>query len=236
MSKYMVKLKPSQRRVMVVKHPLLDNASPPLTSEKIEELLPQAISGDQEARDALILGHLSMLRNTIGRYIKHWPLTRRFQDEMVSVGLLTLTRVVNRLQEDTLGERLLGPYLLNYICKYIEIEITKLRGIAPASTSTNLRRIQAGRTPIFGEIECSVDNPGVKEAHCYYEAGFDEVDTMEIVDRLRIESHNCELILDREYWGLNDSEAAKRTGIPQQTVQWYRTKMLKRYHELTGEN
>ena len=235
MSKYMVKLKPSQQGGQLFRHPVFKGTKRPLTDEQIEELLPKSIAGEQSAREALILGHMAMLKSTVGRYLKHWPLTRRFKDEMISAGLLTLTRVITNLQDDTLGDRPLGPYLLNHICKHLEIEIATLRGIAPAPVRTNQRRIKDGKSPIYGAIECDLNTAGVEERSCYYEAGFEEVDTMEIIDKLRIESHNCELLLDQEYWGLNDSEAAKRTGIPQQTVQWYRTKMLKRYRELTGD-
>ena len=235
MSKCMVKLRPSQQKAWSLKHPLLDDAPSPLTEHQLAVLTPKAISGDLEARQDLIIGHLSMLRNTVGRYMYHWPLTRRLQDEMVSAGLYTLTRVVNNLTEDTLDGRALGPYLLNHICKHIEIEIATLRGIAPAPMRTNQRRIQNGQLPIFGEIVTDVQHPVVKEGYCYFEEGFEELDTLDVIDKLRVESHNCELLLDREYWGLTDTEASKRTGIPRQTVQWYRAKMLKRYQELTGD-
>lgn len=237
MSKCMVKLGPSQQSVLPVKHPVLKKVSSPLAEDEINELIPQAIAGSTQAREKLILGHLGMLRHTIGRYLYHWPLTRRFLDEMVSVGLITLTRQINMLTEDTLNEHELGVYLLQHICKHIEIEIAKLRGIAPASMRTNQRRVEKGKEPIYGAVETNLQNPHVKDGFCYMEAGFEELETMEVIELLQndVDSYLVPIILSRDCWGLNDHEIARKTGAPQQTVSWCRQEMLKRYDELTGE-
>lgn len=235
MSNCMVKLRPSQQKARLFKHPLLDDAPPPLTEAQLAVLIPEAISNNKEARDELIIGHLSMLRNTVSRYLYHWPLTRRFRDEMVSVGLYTLTRVVTDLTEDTLDGRLLGPYLLNHICKHIEIEIASLRGIAPAPMRTNQRRMQNGQPPIFGEVIADIQHSIMREGYYYIEEGFEELETLEIIDKLRVESHHYEVLLNEEYWGLTDWEVSQRTGIPRQTIHWYRTELLKRYQELVGD-
>jgi hypothetical protein len=210
-------------------------ATEPLEEEQIERLLPSAIKGSIEAQQELVLGHLSMLRHTVGRYLYHWPLTRRFQEEMVSAGLHAMTRAVNRLKEDTLENQSLGRYLLNHICKRIEIEIARLRGICPAPTRTNQRRIKNGEGPIFGEIEADVHTPSFVEGYFYIEEGFEEYDIRDALDKIKEQSHKCELLLSEECWGLNDTEASKLTGIPRQTVQWYRSEMLKRYQELIGD-
>lgn len=231
----MVKLRPSQQKVRPFKHPLLDSATGPLDEERAGILMSEAIEGSKDAKQELVLGHLSMLRHTVGRYLYHWPLTRRFKDEMVSAGLYALTYAVNRLKADTLGEQSLGRYLLNHVCKRIELEVAKLRGICPAPPRTNQRRVKNGAEPIFGEVEADVYDPVRADGYFYIEEGFEECDIRDVLSRLKEESHKCELLLSEECWGLNDTEAAKLTGIPRQTVRWYRNEMLKRYRELIGD-
>jgi len=234
MSKHMVKLRLSQQMVRPFKHPLLDTAKDALIEEQIANLLPAAIAGDKEARDELLLGHLSMLRHTIGRYLYHWPLTRKFRDDMVSAGLLAMTRAINRLTENTLGGKSLGQYLLNNACSAIEDEIARLRGICSAPPRTNRRRAQNREEPIFGYVETDLEDPDIQDGHSYMEPGFDEIDVMDTLEKLRDESDKRALLLNEEYWGLSDVEIAKRTGIPRITVRWYRSELLKRYRELTG--
>jgi hypothetical protein len=234
----MVKLRPSQQKVRPFKHLLLDTAQDALPDAKVDSLVVAALKGDDKARQELIVGHLSMLRHTIGRYLYHWPLTRRFRDDMISAGLQALTHAVNRLEGDTLGNKTLGQYLLNNICATVEDEIARLRGICPAPPSTNRRRSSNGDTPIFGHVESDIENPAVQDGYYYYiEERFEEIDVLDMLDKLREESDkrtSLTLLLDEEYWGLSDTEVSKKTGIPRQTISWYRSEMLKRYRELTG--
>jgi DNA-directed RNA polymerase specialized sigma24 family protein len=230
----MVKLRPSQQTVRPFKHPLLDTAKDALTEEQIATLLPVAIAGNKEARGELLLGHLSMLRHTIGRYLYHWPSTRKFCDDMVSAGLFAMTRAISKLTENTLGDKPLGQYLLNNACAAIEDEIARLRGSCPAPPSTNRRRVQNGEEPIFGQVETDLEDPDIQDGHSYMESGFDEIDVMDTLEKLRDESDKRALLLKEEYWGLSDLEVSERTGIPRRTVCRYRLELLERYRELTG--
>jgi len=234
MSKHMVKLRSSQQTVRPFKHPLLDTAKDALTEEQVAALLPAAIAGNKEARGELLLGHLSMLRHTIGRYLYHWPLTRKFRDDMVSAGLFAMTRAINRLTDGVLKDKSLGTYLLNHICKHVEMEIARLRGIAPAPPRTNQRYVENGEEPIFGQVGTDLEDPDIQNGHSYMEPGFDEIDVMDTLEKLRDESDKRALLLKEEYWGLSDLEVSERTGIPRRTVCRYRLELLERYRELTG--
>jgi hypothetical protein len=231
----MVRLTPSQQRVQHFKHPLLDFAPPPLTELEIAELLARTFDGDGVARNELILGHLALLRHTVGRYLAHWPLTRRFLDEMVSSGLFGITRAMSKLTAEILRDREIGSYLANHIKKHIEEGVARLRGIAPASVRTNQRRVEMGLDPIFGEVVDDVDNPALVDGYCYIETGFEEFDVLEAIEQLRGEFEQLDIVFDRKNWGLNDGELSDLTGIPRRTVNWYRSELLRRYRELTGD-
>lgn len=228
MSKHMVKLRPDQQKVRPFQHDLLDNASKPL--KIIDLLVARAVTGDQEARDALIVGHLSMLRHTIGRYLYHWPVTRRFKNDMVSAGLLVMTRAVRNLQPRTLIGQTLGQYLLNNICAAVEDEVARLRGICPRGPSTNRRYVQQGHDPFYGEIE----SVALEDAQVYIEPRFEEFDVLDVVEKLKQEADICDRLLSRELWGLTDAEISDQIGVSESTVYRHRVKMLQRYLELTG--
>jgi hypothetical protein len=125
----------------------LDKVAGPLSAEELSELVPLALEGDKYARNELIVGHLSMLRHTVGRYLYHWPLTRRFLDEMVSAGVYGMTYAVQNLVKEALKDKTVGLYILHHIYKHIESEICALRGIAPAPLRTNQRRVEQGLCP-----------------------------------------------------------------------------------------
>jgi len=231
----MVKLRPSQQTVRPFRHPLLDTAKGALTKDQVAKLLQAMLEGNKGAKQQLILGHLSMLRHTIGRYLYHWPLTRRFRDEMVSAGLYALTSAMGRLKSGTLGNKMLGQYLLNHICKHVEMEIARLRGIAPAPVRTNQRRAQRGMEPVFGWVEMDIDSLTVQDGYCYIESRFEEFNVLDAIEELKGEFAQLDIIFDPEYWDLNDTELAELVNIPRRTVSWYRSELLRRYYELIGD-
>ncbi|KPK52843.1 MAG: hypothetical protein AMS22_08460 [Thiotrichales bacterium SG8_50] len=230
MSKYMVKLRPSQQTVRPFKHDLLNDVEP-LETEEVDLLVGPALAGCKEARDGLVLGHLAMLRHTIGRYLHHWPVTRRFLDDMVSAGLLAMTRAIGNLQPATLVSQTVGQYLLNHICAAVEDEVARLRGICPAAPSTNRKYSRLGRDPVYGVVESDVTDNG----HAYLEPRFTEFEVLEGVEQLKREAGICALLLDRSLWGLTCEEVSDRLGISRWTVYRNRAKLHQRYLELIGE-
>ncbi len=242
MSKCMVRLTPTQLRCSPVKHPLFDGIAGPLDEEQLSELVPLALGGDECARDELIVGHLSMLRHTVGRYLHHWPLTRRFLDEMVSAGVYGMVHALQILNEGSLESKTIGTYLLQHIYKHIETEVCALRGIAPAPIRTNQKRVKEGLAPIFGTVIGDVAAAQFTAGYSYIEPGFEEFDVFEALDKLRNEFDkmrddfaHLDIIFDRENWGKTNREVSDITGVPRRTVHWYRTELLRRYKELTDK-
>lgn len=235
MSKCMVRLTPSQLRCRPVEHPLFDGIAGPFGDEELSELVPLAIEGDEHARNELVVGHLSMLRHTVGRYLYHWPLTRRFLDEMVSAGVYGMIHALQILNEESLEDKTIGTYLLQHIYKHIESEVGALRGIAPAPVRTNQKRVQEGLEPIFGDVVGEAASTPFLSSYSYIEPGFEEFDVLEAIEQLRDEFEQLDIIFDCENWGKTNRELSDLTGVPRRTVHWYRTELLRRYKELTDK-
>lgn len=235
MSKCMVRLQPGQQRSRTFRHPLLNDLPAAEPAAVVSELVDKALGGDVDARDKLITCHLLLLKHTIGRYLHHWPITRRFLDEMVSAGLYGMVKAMDNLTADKVESKSVGIIMIGYIRKYVEEEIAALRGIAPAPVRTNQRRVEHGLEPIFGEVIDGISSPRVQEGYYYIEPGFEEYDVLEAINQLRGEFEQLDMIFDKKYWGMTDKELAKLTGIPRRTVSWYRTELLRRYRNLTGD-
>jgi hypothetical protein len=234
MSKHIVKLYPNQQKAKPFKHPLLNDAKNSLTDVEIEELVLAVLQWKSvSASEKLILAHLPLLRQIIGRYLFYWPLTNRFLEDMVSAGVYAITIALNNLTEKRLQNKSIGTYLANHICEHIEIEISKLRGIAPAPKRTNFRRVKQGKDPIFGTVEASLTS--AKDSCFYLDSSFEEVAIIDVLEYMEKELGKPEILFDSKLWGLSDSEAADEIGVPRRTVGYRRAILYKRFLELVGD-
>lgn len=108
----------------------------------LEETIWWAIHGHSGAEELLILGHSYLVSMIVGRFIYHWPVTERFEEEMVAVGLLAVTQKIYDLDTmDTMDDWQWLPYkLMNSITYQIEKFLNENMTIVRASFATNRRR------------------------------------------------------------------------------------------------
>jgi len=220
----LIKLQPNQKNVRAFKHPLLDGKvyiNPPST------LIEAAQRGDANAISSLIDNSLPLLRSIIGRYLYHWPATRRFEEDMVSVGICEIAKTLNNLPETDN----LGYLLMSRVCAAIEDDVNRMLGIVSASPRTNRRRESMGLDPILGLIEAALEDLPLE---CT-DSSFEIVDILDLVKKLQGEFYRLETVLQPRYWGLTDSEISQELDIPRRTVSWYRQELWKRYLELVEE-
>jgi hypothetical protein len=135
---------------------------------------------NKQATDDLILGHMYLVKWLAGRYLYHWPETRRFEDDMVAEGLLAITAVTNRI--------VIGMTLPNYrgllvttIKQYIEDYINDNRSLVRATRIINQRRVESGQPAEYATVISYHDNEVA--ATCWDDAlaTIDIWDTVEFV-------------------------------------------------------
>lgn len=85
-----IKLSPGQTRQRKVEHPLLDG-SKLMSDEQTDHAIN---AGD---RDALVTGHLFLVKVIVGRFLANWPESQRFEEDMVSEGVLALVTMVDHI-------------------------------------------------------------------------------------------------------------------------------------------
>lgn len=174
-----IHLTSKQKTRMPFNHPLLDNAKD-LEETEIPALLFRHFKGDSQATQSLVLGNLGLVRAIVGRFLYHWPDSRRFEDDMVSEGFTALIQV---LEDLTLRKQHhLRPMMVMRIKLNIEVMLNDLRSHAAASLRTNFKRLKAGKAPEYifaGQLNESTDAP----------AGSDSgelcVDVLDCLERLQ---------------------------------------------------
>ncbi len=237
----MVHLTPAQRKRKKFSHPLTDEASAPLPEEEVLSLIATYFANDKEnklhieAGKELVVNYFRLLRSTVARYLYHWPITRRFLDEMVSSGTVSITRIVFNLKPEQLyGDTPLYTFtglIENTIRTDIENTINRLRGVVPAPRRTNCRREQENKKPVYGTVETDLASDIVADSKNCADTGlfiFETKDAIDAITRTELEKR----ILAQDNWGLSNVELSRKIGTSPQYIGRLRKQLRYRYMKL----
>lgn len=236
-----VHLTSAQRRRKRFKHPLLDDAPRPLSTECLDQLLSEYFETAKvrirriEIGQELVVNYFCLLGGVVARYLYHWPVSRRFLNEMVSTGAETITRIIADLSAEKLHEgdwfMSLGGLIESWIRFDIEDTINKFRGVAPASRGTNKNQERGGLKPIYGTVETDLASETVKNSQGYEDMGcltFEIQDTLRAVAKTDVERQ----VLSAENWGLSNAELAEKLGRSERGILGIRARLHERYAKL----
>jgi hypothetical protein len=138
---------------MKVEHPLLDGSAP-ITDKQIEEAY------DGKDRDTIIKGFFFAVKVIVGRFLANWPETRRFTDDMISEGLLTITEVTDAaLKVDPLPPNFQG-IVWTRIRRAIEDMLNDNRSMFAPKSRTQWYLQEKGAEPVYNyakQLEESID-------------------------------------------------------------------------------
>lgn len=241
----MIHLTPAQQRRKKFKHPLLDNVPPLLTPERFDQLLTAYFETAKvrikriEIGQELIVNYFRLLRSVVARFLFHWPVSRRFLDEMISTGAEVITRVITNLTSEQLQEtdrfKSLGGLIESRLRLNIEITLNDFRGVAPFSRCHNYRRERVGKDPLYGNVASDLTSEAVQDSQQYID--IDSL-TFEIKDAIRkIAETDIEAeILKEENWGLSVGDLAEKLGLRHQRVSEVRIRLRERYDKLVRKD
>lgn len=239
-SQKMVHLTPVQRRRKKFKHPLIDNVPEALTEDYLDQLLSAYFETAKvriyhaEIAQELVVNYFRLLRSVVARFLYHWPVSRRFLDEMVSTGVETIVTIIADLEPTQLEEdryRSLGGLIEGKLRFAIETIINKFRGVAPAPRSTNHERERAGERPIYGTIEFGLSSDAVKDLRTYMDTTPLILEVKDLLGKI-VKTDFEEQILLSENWDLSNAELAEKLGKGRRWVSEIRNRLHKRYEEL----
>jgi DNA-directed RNA polymerase specialized sigma subunit len=198
---YVIDLAPSMQQRLNFKHDLLDEAPAYERDYK-----------DSEDRDGYILGHLWLVKDVVMRYRSHFPQTRRFTEDMVSVGLEALTDYASVKEH---GERTRNG-LQTKINHQIRDFINDYRADFGASRRTNERRAAKG-APLEYVFATKLKNDLMGED--FYDTAYvdilDAVESLAEADREHLHSL-ITLFLERDH-GIDE---ASLTPQEQAALDW----------------
>lgn len=148
----LIRLSKSQTQVAQIWHPVFDQGKT-ITDAQNEELLLQYLAKPtDELRHEIVLSNLHLVRHTVGRYLAHWAETRRWEDDLISVGLMTLMERIEKLSQKT--ATYFRPWTITHLKNDIERYLNNNRTSVAPSLMTNYRRLKAGQ-----QIESKPDIP-----------------------------------------------------------------------------
>lgn len=82
-----------------------------LTSDELTVKVKQLLRGDTEAEEPIILGHLGLIIQIVGRYVSYFPMRA---DDLLSVATLTLVEAVHKFPEKSVDENI-TPHIVSQI-------------------------------------------------------------------------------------------------------------------------
>jgi len=238
----MVHLTPAQRGQKRFSHPLTGNAPRPMTEEQLNPLLLayfDTIEGSElhaEIGGKLMVNYLRMLGSMTGRYLYHWPVTRRFLDEMISAGAEAITKVIVKLRPEHLEDRdkfrTLGHLIESSIRKSIETIINDFRGVAPMDDRVNRGREAKNQKPIYGTVKTDLGED-VKNSQRYNDTGLFILEMEDAIEKIaRTETERQ--ILAKGNWGLSNAELGRKLGMSERWMFETRGQLYERYMKLGG--
>lgn len=228
----LVRLLPGQKgHGMSVKHPVIDAAVEITGVDEFRLTLEDKFNNCKSASDKLVLHFLGYLGYLVGLYLKHWPITQRYLDDIVSEGLVAIVTAVEKYAPENLGEIELVTAVQNAAKYAIEKYLAENIGIVAAPFKTNRTREAEGKDAIIKTVES--DLTGV-EVEVENEDSI-RMEVIEVVDKIKNDSRKKYMLLEPEYWGLTAREASDKSGIPLSTVYHYRKELRDEYNKKSGE-
>lgn len=136
-----VKLSKTQNQVTWVNNPVFNSATI-LSDEENTKLLNRFLE-DPTLQDEAVFANLHLVRHTVGRYLFHWPETRRFEDDMISTGMMALIQLLLKVKRHEIGY--FRAKAVIHIKGEIEQFLNKNQSNVTASHMTNYRRLSQGK-------------------------------------------------------------------------------------------
>lgn len=215
----MIRLNPGQNKSFKVDHPLFDGVKKH-TKEEVQAIAFKAAKSD---KDKLFEALKSCAASVIGRYLCHWPRTRRFEHEMVSEAFLVISEILSEITFDFVENhdilKVVGRRIVNRIDEYLN------RNIGIVSTSVQNQR---DNPTTFNYIE--IDN--LAEFNHPLDAGDTwKRDYLDVLRSIESKDYIDDYILQKTNWGRSHNEIAKEIGVDARLIYRRRRKLYQKFEE-----
>lgn len=150
-----IRLSKGQTKWTAVNNPVFQHKRVRTDEENESIVQAFAILKTPQLREELLFSNLHLIEHTVGRYLANWPETKRWKDDMVSVGVETLLKKIDKIGPKTKAKWFRAQVVI-ILKRDIEIYLNNARTSVAASLRTNYRRVQDGK-PLASVPEISLD-------------------------------------------------------------------------------
>jgi hypothetical protein len=206
------------------KHPLLDQVKS-YTEAEMDALVDE-LKGEPQIRTTMICALRCCLKNTVGRYLFHWPESRPFVDDMISEGFTALCEI----PLDKLSKHGILKIANRRIQDKINLFLNKNRSLASPSLRKQKYLQKDGENPIYRSQ--SADH--YREDLHPLEGGDEwKRDVMDAVSKIEPRDHIDAALLNRSNWGRRYQELADELNVGVGTIYRRKKALHKQFLKLT---
>ena len=142
----MIRLSPAQTRTRWFKHGYSEMAITDVSKTEMEKMvLVYRETGDPCHRQQCVGASIPVIEQMVGRFLFHYPCSRKYKDDLMSEGVLMAFKLIDELQLDKLNN--FKAVLANSLRRRIEEYLNEMENIIHAPLSTNYSRLADGREP-----------------------------------------------------------------------------------------
>ncbi len=224
----LIRLKHYHTTTQKVQHPLLDGAKA-YSEDELQVVLQNVLNGHTEHQE-LTLALRSALRHMISRYRANWPCTRELLDDMVSEGLLALSRLSSAISLDFLAGRDILKVASQRMQDQIETYLNSNKAVAAAGMTKQKQTISDGLDPLY----CTSSNELFSETlHPTDEGDEWKRDIMDTINIMEVSDDIGVAILARENWGRSYQELADDLDVGVGTIHRRKAQLYSKFLKLT---
>jgi len=224
---YYIHLKHYHNTPAPFQHPLLDGCE--TVSQDVLNAKAQKVIDGGDPED-LIMSLRFCVSMLVGRFLESWPDTLPYEDDMVSQGMLEVSRLCRDIPLDLFAERGILIIANSRAQQGIELMLNEMRSLASASSMQQMRRIRRGEDPAYLQ---ATTNEYTENVHPEDER--DEM-TREIMDafvKIVPEDEIDVALMQERNWGRGYQELADEFGVGVGTIHRRKARLYKKYLELT---
>lgn len=222
--KYIVSLRPSHTAMKAFRHPLLVNVVS-YTDVEMDKLVDE-LKGEPQIRTTMICALRCCLKNTVGRYLFHWPVSRPFVDDMVSEGFTALCEI----PLDKLSKHGILKVANRRIQDKLNLFLNRNQSLASPSLRKQKYLQKDGEEPIYR----SQTMVGYKEAIHPLESGDEwKRDTLDALSKIKPRDNIDAAILEQANWGRRYQELADELNVGVGTICRRKKALHKQFLKLT---
>jgi hypothetical protein len=222
--KHIVSLRPYHGIPKVFQHPLLDGVVT-YTDYELDKLVDES-KDDPDFRSIMLDALRGCLKNTVGRYLYHWPITRSFTDDMVSEGFTALCEI----PLDKLSKHGILEVAARRIQDKINLFLNKNQSLASPCLRKQKYLQKDGEDPIYMSQSMDYYCEAVQPLESGDEWKRDMLDT---VNKIKLRDQIDTAIMSPLNWGRKHQELADELNIDVSTVSRRKKRLYKQFLQLT---